>query len=164
MRRCILGALISVLWPQIGFILLFRSGRQNDLILPSLECYPSFLCFFTHKANTRCTRILPAEVSNTVVIQLNESPRRTELFTYTQNPRLTWARPNLFCFLGLLFPMVIAPLVLGMKIIWIKLKLVPFKAKIHSVCLLDWLILRSMAFQIVLRVKDKWVFFFPLLI
>lgn len=111
----------------------------NDLTLPCLEHYLSFLCFLTHKVNRRCPRIIPAEASYTVVIQLNESPGRIELFTYIQNPMLTLARPNLCCFLGLLFHVVMFSLVPGMKIIWVKWKPVPFKAKPHNVCLLDWL-------------------------
>lgn len=57
-----------------------------------------------------------------------------------QNLRLILAGPNLCCFLDLLFHMVMSPLLSGMKISWIKLKPVPFKAKTHKVCLLDWLI------------------------
>lgn len=121
-----------VLWPWISC--------QFDLTLLCLECYLSFLYFLIHKVNRRCPRIRPAEVSNTIVIQLTESPRRIELFTCTQTPRMTLERPNLCCFLGLLFHMVMFTLVPGMKIIWIKLKPVPFKAKAHNVCLLDWLI------------------------
>lgn len=80
-------------------------------------------------------RILPAEVSNTIVIQLNEHPRN-ELSKYTQNPRLTFhVRPNPCYFMGLLLYTEMAPLLPGMKIIGIKLKPVPVRAKNHK-CLL----------------------------
>lgn len=77
----------------------------NDLSLRSLECYLSFLCFLTHEVNKRCLRgILSAEVSNTIVIQLNGDPRRNECSKYTQNPRLTsHMRPNRCYLMGLCF-------------------------------------------------------------
>lgn len=44
--------------------------------------------------------ILPAEVSNTIMIQLNEHPRRNELSKYTQNPRLTFHEVKTLLFHG----------------------------------------------------------------
>lgn len=114
----------------------FKIREVSDRSLWSLECYLSFLRFLTHEVNKRCLREF---FQQKFLIQLwynsMNTPGETNFAnTYKISDWLS-TRPKPCYFMGLLFYTEMAPLLLGMKIIWIKLKPVPLRAKTHK-CLL----------------------------
>lgn len=113
----------------------FKIREVNDPSLLSLECYLSFLCFLTHVVNKRCLRQF---FQQKFLIQLWYNWMNTlgEMnFPNTHKiPDWLSTRAKPCYFMGLLFYTELVPLS-GMKIIWIKLKPVPLRAKNHK-CLL----------------------------
>lgn len=114
----------------------FKIRDVNDPSLLSLECYLSFLCFLTHAVNKRCLRQF---FQQKFLIQLWYNWMNTlgEMnFPNTHKiPDWLSTRWKPCYFMGLLFYTELVPLLSGMKIIWIKLKPVPLRAKNHK-CLL----------------------------